>query len=80
MAEDVEDERDLSGKEGAAFAGKELTQAGIVVHVEAQLCPCCARTDGREIELGQLRTTVGLWGHLKFEIRVSNLMYPLCNK
>ena len=68
MAEDVEDERDLGGEEGAALAGEELAQAGIVLHVEAQLCPGCAGTDGREIELGQLRTTVGLLRHLKFEV------------
>ena len=58
-AETVEDEGDLDGEEGAALAGEQAGETGIVDHVEAQLSPGCAGTDGREIELGQLRTAVG---------------------
>ena len=67
MAEGFEDEGYLDGKERSALAGQQLAQTGIVIHVETQLCPGCAGADGREIELGKLRTAVGLLGHLKFE-------------
>ena len=59
LAEGVEDKGHLDGEERSAFAGQQLAKPGIVRHVETQLGPGCARTDGREIELGQLRTTVG---------------------
>ena len=37
---------------------EDLGQGGIVLHIEVQLRPGCARTDGGEIELGKLRATV----------------------
>ena len=58
-AEGVEDEGDLDGEEGAALAGEQVGETGIVDHVETQFGPSCAGTDGREVELGQLRTAVG---------------------
>ena len=58
-AEGVEDEGYLDGEEGAAGVGEKRVELGIVGHVEAQLSPGCAGTDGREVELGQLRTAVG---------------------
>ena len=58
-AEGVEDKGHLNGEKGAALAGQQIVQLGIVMHVEAQLGPRCAGTDGREIELGQLRTDLG---------------------
>ena len=60
-AEAVEDEGDLGREEGAPLAEEQLAQPGVVGHVEAQLGPGCARTDGREIELGKLRTAVGYY-------------------